>query len=55
MTLLVGLPDSCGGWWTKQEFSPASIIIIIIITMALQAHITWGMNSRPIRGRGSEV
>jgi hypothetical protein len=25
-------------WWTSQEFSPAGIIIIII-TMALHAHI----------------
>jgi hypothetical protein len=39
MSLFLGVPEL---WWTSQEFYPAGIIIIIIIIMAVHAHISLG-------------
>jgi hypothetical protein len=40
MSLLAGLREQL--WWTSQEFSPAHIIIIIIIIMAVHTNTSPG-------------
>jgi hypothetical protein len=40
-----------GFWLMSQEFSPAGIII----TLVLYVHMSRGMNNRPVGGLGSET